>query len=152
MKILNLFYSSTGNTEKVAKSIEKTTQSRGHDVKTLQVTPETKDIEILDFDFVFNGSGVYRWLPGKPMISLYEKLVTKYSDKNGIEYGGPKRLGKNAVVYCTYGGVHTGRKEALPAVKYMKQMFEYLGFEILGEWYVVGKYPEKMKEASKKEG
>jgi hypothetical protein len=44
------------------------------------------------------------------------------------------------VVYCTYGGVHTGINEAIPAVKYMGQLFDHLGYTIIGEWYIIGEY------------
>ena len=45
------------------------------------------------------------------------------------------------------GGAHTGVDEAIPAVKYMAQLFDHLGFEILDEWYFVGEYvPKKFKD------
>ena len=43
-------------------------------------------------------------------------------------------------MYCTYGGVHTGANEAVPAVTYMSQLFDHLGFDLLAEWYFVGQY------------
>ena len=150
MKVLNLYFTSTGNTELVAERIEDTVLDMGHEVDTVKITPEMDDIDILGYDFVFNGSGVYHFLPGKPVIDFYEKLIDRYTSGEGIKYGCPKRSDKNAVVYCTYGGVHTGRKEAIPAVRYMEQMYEHLGFVVLGEWFVVGDYPESMEAASVK--
>ena len=47
------------------------------------------------------------------------------------------------MVYCTYGGAHTGINEAIPAGKYLGQLLDHLGFEIVAEWYVVGAYPGK---------
>ena len=47
------------------------------------------------------------------------------------------------MVYCTYGGAHTGVNEAVPAVKFMGQLFDHLGFEIVAEWYYIGEYPAK---------
>jgi len=54
------------------------------------------------------------------------------------------------VVYCTYGGAHTGVNEAIPAVKFMGQLFDHLGFEIVAEWYFIGAYPAqgRMKDFS----
>lgn len=50
-------------------------------------------------------------------------------------------------MYVTYGGVHTGVNEAVPAAKYMAQLFDHLGFDLLGEWYFVGEYkPEGFQE------
>ncbi|MCK5185630.1 MAG: flavodoxin, partial [Deltaproteobacteria bacterium] len=42
--------------------------------------------------------------------------------------------------YCTYSGPHTGKREAIPAVLYMGQFFEHLGFVVVGEWYTVGEF------------
>lgn len=148
MRVLNLYYTLSGNTEKVANRIEKTVQKIGHEVDTIKVPPDTVDVDLLAYDFVFNGSGVYQWLPGRPMMDFFDKLREKYNDAGEIKPGSPKREGKKAVIYCTYGGMHTGRNEAVPAVKYMGQMFDHLGFVILDEWYIIGDYPEDNKTAS----
>ena len=148
MKVLNLYYTSTGNTKKVAEKIEKTTKDLGHETDTVRITPDTEDVELLDYDFVFNGSGVYQWLPGRPMMDFFDDLRDKYSAAGEINPGSPKRQGKKAVIYCTYGGMHTGKNEAVPAVKYMEQMFDHLGFVVLDEWYVIGEYPEDSESAS----
>jgi len=47
-----------------------------------------------------------------------------------------KATGKNALIFCTYSGPHTGIDEATPAGKYAGQFFEYVGFTALGEWYL----------------
>jgi hypothetical protein len=53
-------------------------------------------------------------------------------------------------VYCTFGGAHTGANEAIPAVKYMGQLLDHLGIDVVAEWYVIGAYPGKgrLKEYS----
>ena len=141
MKILNIYYSATGNTEKIANTIEATAVQEGHQVNTVKITKEANvDIELLDYDFVFVGSGVYQWLPGKPLQELFTKMLWKYFEKGEIRPSAPKRPDKRAVIYCTYGGVHTGINEAIPAVKYMGQLFDHLGFIIVAEWYFVGEY------------
>ena len=38
--------------------------------------------------------------------------------------------------------------EAVPAVKYMGQLFDHLGFDVLAEWYFVGEYHGKLKKFS----
>lgn len=148
LKVLNLYYSLTGNTEKVANRIEKTVKNLNHNIDTIKITSETEKVDILDYDFVFNGSGVYQWLPGRPMRELFDEIRENYNDAGEIKPGSPKRHGKKAVIYCTYGGMHTGKNEAIPAVKYMGQMFDHLGFIILDEWYIVGGYPENSETAS----
>lgn len=139
MKVLNLYFSSTGNTEKIANVVEKSVADTGHAVETLKVTSDT-EVDILSYDLVFVGSGVYTWLPGKPMLEFLQKTRQRYSLAGEIKPSSPRRPGKRAVVYCTFGGAHTGVNEAVPAVKYMGQLFDHLGYEILSEWYFVGEY------------
>jgi hypothetical protein len=143
MKALNLYFSATGNTRKVAKRIEETLLQIGHEVNTIEVTKDT-EVEILDYDFVFAGSGVYTWLPGKPLIEFIGKQREKYRG-DGIKPASPRRPGKRAVIYCTFGGGHTGPNEATPAIKYMGQLFDHLGYEILAEWYIVGEFHGKLE-------
>jgi flavodoxin len=150
MKVLNLYYSSTGNTKKVAERIEKTLIELGHEVDTVKITTRTKKMDILSYPFVFVGSGVYRQLPGKALMTLFTKLLPEYMKTGDIKLASPRRAASDAVVYCTYGGTHTGINEAIPAVKYMGQLFDHLGYTIAAEWYVVGEYrpPEKFKKHS----
>ena len=42
MKILNLYFSSTGNTEKVADRITSTVEKLGHQIDTVKVTGDTR--------------------------------------------------------------------------------------------------------------
>ena len=143
MNILNLYFSMTGNTEKVALRIEQTVLKLGHSVDTIHVTDKTADLDFLRYDFVFVGSGVYQWLPGKPLMDLLSTSCRQYVAKGEVQPASPRTPGRNAVVYCTYGGAHTGANEAVPAVKYMGQLFDHLGFHVVAEWYFVGEYRMK---------
>jgi hypothetical protein len=146
MKILNMFYSMTNNTKLVAERMNTTIESLGHTIETLAITSKDHDIDLLSYDLLFVGSGVYEWLPGKPMQELFAKWRKQYVGKGAIRPSSPRLPGKKAVIYCTYGGVHTGINEAIPAVKYMGQLFDHLGIEIIAEWYIVGEYhSEKLK-------
>jgi flavodoxin len=147
MKVLNLYFSATGNTQKVAQRIEETLLQMGHEVDTIKVTKDA-EVEILDYDFVFIGSGVYTWMPGKALVEFIGKQREKYRS-DGIKPASPKRPGKKAVIYCTFGGGHTGANEAVPAVKYMGQLFEHLGYDILAEWYIVGEFHGKLEHLNK---
>jgi flavodoxin len=147
MNILNLFFSSTGNTAKVADQITATAAQLGHQVDTVKVTGD-QDLDLLSYDCIFVGSGVYRWLPGQGLQEFIKEKLTHYAAAGEIKPGSPRRPGKKAVVYCTYGGAHTGINEAIPAVKFMGQLFDHLGFEIVSEWYVVGEYQGKYKDHS----
>ncbi len=148
MKILNIYHTTTGNTATVADTITATVIKLGHSIDSVKVK---KDLEtdLLQYDFIFAGSGVYQWLPGKPMIDFITRIRTYYAEIGEIVPCSPRRKGKKAVIYCTYGGVHTGINEAIPAVKFMGQLFDHLGIEVVDEWYVVGEYhPERYKAFS----
>jgi flavodoxin len=147
MKILNLYFSSTGNTEKIAKQIEKTLLELGHEVDSMKAESDAEP-DILAYDFVFAGSGVYSWLPGKSMMDLLCRLREKYVKAGEIKPASPRRPGRKAVIYCSFGGGHTGANEAAPAVKYMGQLFDHLGFEITGEWYILGEFHGKLHHLS----
>jgi Flavodoxin domain len=149
MKILNLYFSSTGNTEKVAERITATVKQLGHDIDTIKLAGD-QDLDLLSYEVIFVGSGVYQWLPGKPMQEFITSRLTHYNAAGEIKYAAPRRAGKKVIVYCTCGGAHTGANEAIPAVKYLGQLFDHLGFEIIAEWYLVGQYPAtgRMKDFS----
>ena len=147
MNVLNLYYSMTGNTEKVALKIHETLKELGHDVHTLKVTGDDLDIDLLRYDFIFVGSGVYGQLPGEPLMKLHRKLSQKYDRLGEIRPASPRRTSKKVVVFCTYGGVHTGVNEAIASVKYMGQLYDHLGYSIIGEWYIIGEY-EKEKTST----
>ncbi len=59
MNILNLYFSSTGNTEKVANRIDVMVKQLGHEIDTMKITGD-REIDLLRHDFVFIGSGVYQ--------------------------------------------------------------------------------------------
>ncbi len=139
MKILNLYFSSTGNTGKVAERITATIEKLGHQIDAVKITGDI-DIDLLSYDFIFVGSGVYQWLPGKGLQEFLVARLGHYAAAGEIKLASPRRPDKKVVVYCTYGGAHTGANEAVPAVKFMGQLFDHLGFEIVAEWYYIGEY------------
>jgi len=149
MKILNLYFSSTGNTDKVARQISGTVEKLGHQIDTVKVAGD-QEIDLLGYDWIFVGSGVYQWLPGKGLQEFIAARLAHYAAAGEIKYASPRRPGKKVVVYCTYGGAHTGINEAIPAVKFMGQLFDHLGFEVVAEWYYIGAYPAqgRMKDFS----
>ncbi len=149
MNVLNLYYSSTGNTEKVALRIEETVLQLGHKIDTVKITGKDMELDILQYDFVFVGSGIYGQLPGQTLIELFREFIQKYVKLGEIKPAAPRRPSTKTVVYCTYGGAHTGINEAIPAVKYMGQLFDHLGYTIVGEWHIVAEYnTENLKKHS----
>lgn len=147
MKVLNIYYSATGNTAQLAATIEKTTVEAGHEVTTVQVKDGTQ-VEFLDYDMIFMGSGVYHWLPGKPLIKMIEKANNEYQKSGRIQRNTKCRPEIKAVTYCSYGGTHTGIREAYPATLWMSQFFEHLGIQVLAEWHVIGEFHGAWKDLS----
>ncbi|WDV47532.1 flavodoxin domain-containing protein [Clostridiaceae bacterium M8S5] len=145
MKVLNVFYSVSGNTKKIALQIEKTVKAQGHEVDTIEVTKNTdKDtIDFLKYDFVFVGTGVYVWLPPQDVVDLWKNIQMKYVKSGDIKVYAPRRANKKAVTYCTFAGPHTGRNEAIPVPKYLGQLLDHLGFEVITEWFFEGQFNNK---------
>ena len=140
MRILNLFYSATKNTEKVAKQIHEVVEELGYSIDTVNVTSPELDVDILLYDLIFVGSGVYGTLPGRPLIGLLRRLLKHYIEVGEVKPASPRRPSAYTVIYCTYGGAHTGINEAIPAVKLMGQLGDHLGYTIVSEWYFVGEF------------
>jgi len=139
MRILNLYHSQTGNTEKIALEIARCAAARGHSVETMRAARDL-EADVLAYDFFFVGSGVYQWLPVKPLLDFLRASRQRYAQAGLIRHCSPRRAGKRAVIYCTYGGVHTGINEAVPAVKFCGQLFDHLGITVLDEWYFIGDF------------
>jgi len=59
---------------------------------------------------------------------------------------GPRKEGRS---FCHISGPHTGIDEALPVGKYCRQFFEHLGFDLVGEWYVVGEFHGSEENSTK---
>ena len=146
MNVLNLYASLNGQTEKVAKTIEQACSDTGCSVTTVNVREQKQELDLLQYDLTFIGSGVYTWLPGKQMLKWIGRQLDSARDKGLILPGSPRLPGKYACVYCTYAGPHTGEAEAVPAIKYMGQLFDHLGIAVFAEWSIPGAFvPEKMR-------
>jgi len=77
------------------------------------------------------------------------KKFYEYNEQKKIKTYAPKITRKNALIFCTYSGPHTGLNEATPVVKYIGQFFEQLGFNILDEWYILGEFHGSMERSTK---
>ena len=152
MKVLNIFSSKGGNTQKVADTIETAAKTLKHDVTTLRIRNGADQVDILEYDFIFAGSGVYACMPPKEMNAFLGAMGKKGMESGGIQPGSPRRPNKNAVIYATYGGFHTGVNEAIPCVKSIGQLFDHYGFQIIDEWYIVGAFIPKNMQAFNSSG
>jgi multimeric flavodoxin WrbA len=134
-----LYWSKTGNTEQVALAIQEGLQEAGANV-LLRRVEDVEDIDLYAYDLVCVGFPSYQWSVPKPMDDWLNARFNAYRKQGRVKVGAPAVPGKNALVFCTYSGPHTGIREAVPAVLYAGQFLEHLGFTVRGEWYVVGEF------------
>jgi flavodoxin len=145
---LILYFSSTGNTEKVAQALRLGLEEAGVLV-TIKKPHEAANVDYLDFDLVCVGSPAIQWHPAKPLDDLLRAKLDFYRNQGKIKPSAPKLAGKNALIFVTYSGPHTGLDEAIPAGKYMAQFFAHIGFNIIGEWYVLSEYRGNLENSTK---
>jgi flavorubredoxin len=147
-KALIIYWSKTGNTEKVANAIK-----QGLEETSIQVTmkrpEEAENIDYFDYDLVCVGAPSYSWHPPEPMISFLKKKFVAYRQQGKIKLSAPKVLGKGALIFVTYSGPHTGIDEATPAGKDMRQFFEHLGFNVIDEWYILSEFHGSLENSTK---
>ena len=143
-----IYWSKTGNTEKVAFAIKEGLEGAGVEV-SIMTPDEAVDIDFFDYDLMCIGSPSYMWHPPKPMDDFLVDKFRQYRKQGRVKLGAPKIPGKNALVFCTYSGPHTGINEATPAGKYIGQFFEHLGFTVIDEWYILSEF-HGWKEGSTK--
>jgi flavodoxin len=139
LKTLILYWTATKNTEKVADTIKQRLEQEKITPDVVKITAE----EIIDFysyDLVFLGTPSYSFLPPDPALQFIQNNIKHYRDQGHIKLQAPKIPGKTAVVFCTYSGPHTGINEAIPVTKYIGQFFEHIGFDVAGEWCIVGEF------------
>lgn len=138
-KALIIYFSNTGNTEKVAFAIKKGLEKAGLKV-TIKKVDESLNVELYDYDLVCFGSPVCHALPPPPVFKYIKKKEKEYRIEGEVFLPRPKIINKNCLIFCTYFGPHCGLNEALPVGKYLRQFFEHLGFDFKDEWYEVGEF------------
>ena len=139
MDAIIIYVSKTGNTEKVALALREGLEDAGAAVSVRRVE-DAGDVDFYEYDLVCVGFPSYQWHPPKPMDTFLTGKLSAYRRQGRIVCGAPRLPGKNALIFCTYSGPHTGIREAIPAGLYAGQFFEHLGFTVLDEWYVVGEF------------
>jgi flavodoxin len=139
MKAIVVYWSATGNTALVAQTIYETLEQSKADTRILKLA-EASNEDFLKYDLVFFGAPPYQFTVADPVITYIHNQMAFYRDRGDIKPAAPKIPGKRAIIFCTYSGPHTGIREAIPAVKFMGQFFEHIGFAIIGEWYIVGEF------------
>jgi hypothetical protein len=151
---LIIYWSKTGNTEKVANAIKQGLEEAKVHV-TMKKPEEAENLDYFDYDLVCVGCPSYQWHTPDPMSAYLKKKFNYYRENGKIRLGAPKvtgknaLCGKNAIVFVTYSGTHTGMAEATPVGKDIGQYFDHIGFSVIAEWYVLSEYhgsPEANRE------
>jgi hypothetical protein len=139
MRAAIIYWSQTGNTEKVADAIGAGLTSAGADVVLLRLA-DAADLDVYAYDLLCVGFPSYHWRPPKPVQTYLNRRFNEYKREGRVKIGAPPVPGKHVLIFCTYSGPHTGIREALPAGKVAGQYFEHLGIPVIDEWYVVGEF------------
>ena len=148
MDAVIIYWSKGGNTEKVARAIQDSLREAGSNV-LLKKVEDAGDIDVFAYDLICVGFPSYQWRPPEPMDKFLNSTFKGHRKEGRVKVSAPKVPGKNALIFCTYSGPHTGIREAIPAGLYAGQFFEHLGFTVLDELYVVGEF-HGSEEASTK--
>jgi hypothetical protein len=143
-----IYWSSTGNTEKVAFAIKEGLEAADVNVSLMKTT-EAKTIDYFDYDLVCVGCPAIQWHPPKQVTEFLLKKFEEYRKQKKIKTGAPVVHGKNALIFCTYSGPHTGLREATPVALYVVQFFEHIGFTVLAEWYVLSEFHGSLECSTK---
>jgi flavodoxin len=146
-KALVVYWSKTGNTKKVALAIKEGLEAAGVEVD-VKKPEEAADVDYFDYDLVCVGSPSYQFHPVKPITDFLKSKLTSYRNQGRVKVTAPKVPEKNALIFCTYSGPHTGIAEATPAGKYMAQFFEHLGFTVIAEWYVLSEFHGSLENST----
>jgi flavodoxin len=133
---LIVYYSSTGNTQKVATAIKEGLEAGGVTVE-IKTPSEAADLNFYSYDLVCIGTPSFQWQPAKAITDLMNDKMNIYRNQGKIKPSAPKVPGKNAMIFVTYSGPHTGIDEAIPVGKVLRQYFEHWGFNIVEEKYVL---------------
>jgi hypothetical protein len=151
MKRMNaavIYWTKSGNTEKVALAIKEGLETSGTKV-VFNTVENAKDIDFFDYDLICVGFPSYQWHPPDPVDTFLKAKFSQYRQEGHVKTAAPKISGRNALIFCTYSGPHTGLNEAIPAGKYVGQFFEHLGFTVLDEWYILGEFHGSEERSTK---
>ena len=154
----------TGNTEKVAMRFKQVFEKMGWECDLLKIKQDTDLRNPLfdcnDYDFICVGSWVQNSLPSEKIIdamhhnpgSAHYSADADPNKKPGVEEVmrrqrthkvQPRKItfdhgDKKGIVFVTFGGVHMGWKEALPALVLLEHEMEHLHFQSAGRFSCPG--------------
>lgn len=146
-KVAIIYWSKTGNTQKVAETIKEALATA--DVEVHMATVEQAgEMDWYDYDLVCLGFPSYNWHPPAPVDSYLKQMFARYRKEKRVQAGAPQIPGKHALIFCTYSGPHTGLDEATPAGDYAGQFFAHVGLNVLAKWYIVGEFHGSLENST----
>ncbi|MFX0002829.1 MAG: flavodoxin family protein [Candidatus Hodarchaeota archaeon] len=116
MKILVTYFSNTGNTEKIAKSIYESLKDQKVDLKPVK---DVNPLILKDYNLIFLGSGIYASRVNKSLLDLINDA---------------QELPKNFAFFCTHASA-TGYQDGFRLVKKALKKYD---LNILGEFDCMG--------------
>jgi len=144
---LLLYWSAGGNTGQVADTLDATLDKHGIEVDEYEIE-EDLQVNYLDYTLVLLGAPVYQFLPPRDVRSF----LVNQQNRMDVQPAAPLKPGHHGIVFCTYGGPHTGYREAEPALKYMGQFLEHAGIPVRDEMAVVGEFHSPKRQHMNVEG
>ena len=144
---LIIFWSKTGNTEKVANAIKQGLEEAEFNV-AVKKPEEAAEIDYFDYNLVCVGCPSYSCHPPEPVTNFLKKKFARYRENGLVKPSAPKVPDKNAIVFVTYSGPHTGINEATPVGKDIAQYFEHIGFNIIDEWYILSEFHGSLEHST----
>ena len=96
-----IYWSKTGNTEKVALAIRDGLEEAGWEV-SFRKTDQAGKIEYFDHDLVCIGFPSYQWHPPRQITYLLKSKLAKHRKDGRVKLRAPKIPGKNVLIFCTY--------------------------------------------------
>jgi flavodoxin len=99
-KTLIIFWPATGNTEKVATTIQQVLIREGI-TPVIKKVSEAADDKLYNYDLVFIGAPSYIWQPPAPVQEYIKAKMEYYRKRGSIKLCAPKVPGKKAAVFVT---------------------------------------------------
>ena len=85
LRALTIYWSSTGNTEKVAKTIHNTLECQNITATIVKIE-EAKEVELYEYDLIFLGAPSYMWLPPDPVRSFIKGKMRLHDGLRASEH------------------------------------------------------------------
>lgn len=148
MEAIIIWWSKTGNTEKAALAIREGLEEAGAQVSLKRVEDASSE-DYFSYDSVCIGFPSYQWSPPEPTNRFLKLRHRAYRKQGRVKLGEPRIPTKNALIFCTYSGPHTGIAEVRPAGLYAGQFLDHIGFNAVDEWCVVGEYQGSKEKSTK---